>query len=439
MNVLILIGAGTSVELGVPTMTGLAEEFVEHVEQWDIEPQLMRDLISNTNDIEYLIERLDQICTARESLEVIGQSRDMLNRVDTIRAEVEWFVQHAAERVVPREAQLLWGSLLRISTQINLTIVSTNYDRAIELAANAERVPIVDGFTPFGTHATATWNGFSRDSSAIRVVKMHGSTDWYVERISDEPRKLRHPMPLFGRAALRLPTGLELGSALILPSREKLLTRHPYPRLSQAFLNAADTCDIAIVVGSSLRDHHLRAAVKSMANRTPVFLVNRQGSTLGIENAMGIQQTASVFLTGTLPLAMKSADPILALRTIAEERTPALLNCLPSLALALDTDATEKQRCEALDALEAAGIPLDTDRLRALIQDASPEVARYSLGFVRQGADMATLVSIAESCVHAKEGSAFREDLELLQSMLDSSIEYGAANKTVKSTASGGD
>lgn len=321
---------------------------------------------------------------------------------------------------------------------MNLTIASTNYDRAIELAANAEGVPIDDGFSPFGTDETASWRGFTSKGSAIRVVKMHGSTDWYLENISDEPRKLRHPMPLFGKAALRLPTGLELGSALILPSREKLLTRQPYPRLSQAFLNAADTCDIAVVVGSSLRDHHLRGAVKSIANRVPVFLVNRKGSVLGIDNAYGIQQTASIFLTGTLPLAMKSADPVGALRAVAEERTPFPMNCLPPLALALDTEANENQRCAALDELEAGGIPLDTERLRALIQDASPEVARYSLGFLRQGPDAATLLSIAESCVHAEDGTPFREDLELLQSMLNSSFENGAANKTVQPTDSAG-
>lgn len=438
MKVLIIIGAGTSIELGVPTMAGLAEEFVEHAEQWNVEPRLVRALFGATNDIEHLIERLDQICTARESLESIGQDLDKLDRADTIRAEVEWFVQHAAERVVPREAQLLWGPLLRIGSQLTLTIASTNYDRAIELAANAEGVTIDDGYTPFRTDETASWQGFTGENSAIQVVKMHGSTDWYLESASGEPRKLRHPMPLFGRASLRLPTGLELSSALILPSREKLLTRQPYPRLSQAFLNASDSCDMAVVVGSSLRDHHLRGAVKSMAGRVPVFLVSRQGSVLGIDNAIGIQQTASVFLTCTLPLAMKSVDPVFALRAAAKVRQPLPLNCLRPLALALDTEANEDQRCVALDELEAAGILLDTKWLSALIQGASPKVARYSLGFLTQGPDAEGLLSIAESCTHAKDGSPFREDLELLQSMLNSSVEEVAANKTVQPTDSDG-
>lgn len=157
---------------------------------------------------------------------------------------------------------------------------------------------------------------------------------------------------------------------------------------------------------------------------------------MDIDNAFGIQQTASVFLTGTLPLAMKSEDPVVALCTAAEERNLLPVNCLPPLALALDTEANENQRCSALDELETAGIQLDTERLRALIQDASSEVARYSLGFLRQGPEAATLLSIAESCAHSKDGSPFREDLELLKSMLNSSFENGAANKTIQPTAS---
>ncbi|MDC0936270.1 SIR2 family protein [Pirellulales bacterium] len=436
MNVLVLVGAGASFELGVPTMSGLAEEFAEHTKQWNVEPALVEKLLGESNDIEHLIERLDQICTARDSLEAIGQDREALDHADTIRAEVEWFVQHAVERVVPREAQLLWGAVLRASARMKLTIVSTNYDRAIELAANAEGVQIDDGFSQFRADETAVWRGFMDGSQATRVVKLHGSTDWYLDSNNYDPRKLRHPMPLFGKATLRLANGLELGSALILPSREKLLTREPYPRLSQAFLNAADQCEMAVVVGSSLRDPHLQSAVKTIANHAPVFLVNRNGSTLGIENAIALQQTASVFLTGTLPLAMRCPNPDHALRSASAETPSQSINCLPPLAQAMDTEAADKIRCAALDQLEAAGVTLSTERLCALVKDASPEVARYSLGFLGQGPDAAKLLRIAKSSVHAKDGTPFQDDLQLLQSMLGLSGEIAAADQSAPSAAS---
>lgn len=418
MKLLLLAGAGTSVELGVPAMVGLAEEFIDHAKQWRVEPDLVRQLLGNTLDIEHLIERLDQICSARDPLQSIGQDPEILSRADTIRAEVEWFVQHAAERVISREAQLLWGPLLRATREMELTIATTNYDRAIELAANADGISIEDGYGSFGATDTAEWQGFSKGHSNILLVKLHGSTDWYLENEQGSPKKLRHPMPLFGRSTLKMPTGLELGSALILPSREKLLTRQPYPRLSQAFLNAADECNFAIVIGSSLRDHHLRAAVESIAERAPVFLVNPEGSNLNLDRATGISQTASAFLTGRLPVAIRCRDPIRTLHDAAKAPLTQPINCLHPLAAALDTEADEATRCAALDQLESAGIVIDSEWLRTLIQGTSSEVARYSLGFLVQTPDSETLLDLARSCPHAANGSAFHEDVALLESML---------------------
>lgn len=163
MRVLLFAGAGTSIELGVPGMAGLAQEFLDHVKQWNVEPDLVQQIMGESLDVQHLIEALDRICTARASLEVIGQDVIALDRVDKVRAEVEWFVQHAAERVVANGARLMWGPLLRVSRSIDLVLVTTNYDRAIELAANAERMALQDGFGKFGDDETASWVGFGSD------------------------------------------------------------------------------------------------------------------------------------------------------------------------------------------------------------------------------------------------------------------------------------
>lgn len=140
MRLLLFAGAGTSIELGVPAMEGMAIEFLAHCEQWGVEPALVRRMMGDNLDLERLIESLDQICAAREPLEGLGDVAIRLDPVDTIRSEVEWFVQHAAERIAARDAYLMWGSVLRSAKGHELTFVTTNYDRAIELAANAEVV-----------------------------------------------------------------------------------------------------------------------------------------------------------------------------------------------------------------------------------------------------------------------------------------------------------
>lgn len=416
MKVLLFAGAGTSVELGVPAMVGMGEEFLAHANQWDIEPGLVQRLMGDSRDVEHLIEALDRICSARTSLEVIIEGKVPLDRVDKIRAEVEWFVQHAAERVIASDAKLMWGAVLRAASLINLTLVTTNYDRAIELAANAENVGIDDGFDPFAHGETASWVGFHQGGDRPRLVKLHGSTDWYGAGELGTPTKLRHPMPLFGRASLRLTSGIELGSALVLPSREKLLTHSPYPRLSQVFLNAADSCDLAVFVGSSLRDHHIRGAAEAIAQRVPVHLVNPSGDTYGLQNVQAIKQRASSFLISTLPNALIGSDPAAALASAAsqvKDDSEALI----AVKQALDTNARPDIRCEALEQFDEMGLTLDPLLLQQLLADQDATVARYALGLISLSPNRLSLIDYAAASSHASE-PAFSDDLQLLRTMI---------------------
>jgi hypothetical protein len=294
--------------------------------------------------------------------------------------------------------------------------VTTNYDRAIELAANAENVVVDDGFGPFGQGETASWVGFNQDRTRTRLVKLHGSTDWYAAGEFGSPTKLRHPMPLFGRAALRLADGSELGSALVLPSREKLLTHSPYPRLSQTFLNAADSCDLAVFVGSSLRDHHIRGAAEAIAVRVPVFLVNPRGATYGINGVKAIKQCASTFLIATLPNALIGANPAVALASVTESAEKR--GTLTATIQALDVDAAVDVRCHALEQLDEMSVTLDPFLLRQLLTDKNATVARYTLGLISLSSDRINLIEQAAATPHAND-PAFRDDLQLLRGMVE--------------------
>jgi hypothetical protein len=397
-------------------MFGMADEFLAHSKQWGVEPDLVQRLMGDSLDVEHLIEALDRICSARSSLELIGEVTEPLDRIDKIRAEVEWFVQHVAERVIASDARLMWGAVLRVASTIDLTLVTTNYDRAIELAANAEQVDIDDGFAPFAHGETASWVGFRPSENCPRLVKLHGSTDWYAAGEFATPTKLRHPMPLFGRASLRLTAGVELSTALVLPSREKLLTHSPYPRLSQVFLNAADRCDLAVFVGSSLRDHHIRGAAEAIAQRVPVFLVNPRGDTYGLQSVHAIKQRASSFLIATLPNALIGSDPGAALASAAS-RVNNDSGALVAVRQALDTNARADIRCEALEQLDEMSLTLDPFLLKQLLADRDATVARYALGLISLSPDCLDLIDHAAASSHASE-PAFSEDLRLLRAMI---------------------
>ena len=319
--------------------------FLDYSSQWSVEPDLVQGIMNDNLDIEHLIEELDHICLAGPSLQSIGQDiGGLLARAEKVRAEVEWFVQHVAERVAARDAQLMWGSVLRVPKSVEITFITTNYDRAIELAANGERISLTDGFEPFAEGETVQWIGFQENRRGPLLVKLHGSTDWYTDDQTDKPRKLRHPMPLFGGAELSLSEGRKLRSALILPSREKLLTKSPYPWLLQTFLNAADCCDLALFVGSSLRDGHIREAARTIARRTPVFIINPNSGVPDIESTTVISQCASTFLMSTLPNALLTSEPLAVLQQVSNANNPATQDMLLVVRDLLDTKAETSKK-----------------------------------------------------------------------------------------------
>lgn len=413
MKVLLFTGAGASVELGVPAMVGLATEFLEHARQWRIGVTTVERIMGDHLDIEHLIEELDRLAAARGTLEAIGEASPIHSAIASIRSEVEWFVQHAAERVPLVDATLFWSSSLRAVTKHEFTFVTTNYDRALELAANAVGLQLNDGFRTSAAGEPAEWIGFNEDGSAPPLVKLHGSTDWYSDTEAARPVKLRHPMPLFGGAVLTIDS-TALGSALVLPSREKLLTRPPYPRMSQRFLNATDACDVGIFVGSSLRDYHVRDAALALAKQGRLVLVGPEAASLGISGAIVIQESASKFLISTLPVACRSTNPLEWLSKCSESGGNDAPSILPLVKDALDTNASVDRRCNAIERLDRLGVVLDQDLLGQLIRDPVDRVARYALGLVAASPDVEALTSSAEESPH-RGNTLFDEELTHLR------------------------
>ena len=430
MKILLLAGAGTSVELGVPSMPALAREFMESSRQWAVEPVLVGEIMKENMDIEHLIEELDRICDSGASLKRIGRKLADVAKAERVRTEVDWFVQHAAERIVPDEARLLWGPLLSAAKESNLTIVTTNYDRAIELAANGEEIALDDGFDSFDGSEIARWVGFNAGESAVTLIKLHGSTDWFVDG-TENPLKTRHPMALFGRATLRLEE-LELGSALVLPSREKLLNRAPYPRLSQAFLNAADECDVAIIVGSSLRDNHIRNAARELTGRVEVFVINPNIEEHSVDGACVIREYASTFLMSTLPNALGSETLVnrLMRRVGDDDGGEAVLRIVQELQ---NREAGVRRRCEAVEKLHEWRVTLAPDVIREVLNDADETVARYGLGLVPYSAACGDLIESAKRSRHWAH-AAFREEVSILERVVkvvqgEGVVEVGSARK----------
>jgi len=259
MNLLLFMGAGASVELGVPAMRAMARELHDHLANLGLARAVLDrfdTMLSESDyDIERLIEAVDGIVHGTEQQKLLGFAVDeeLSDTVRVMRQEAEWYIQHVCERLREIEARVLWGPAFRRSAGHKICFATTNYDRSVEIGARFNDASIDDGFESFDGREIVRWKGVD-SGSALQLLKIHGSTDWY-HGSDGRVYKLRHPMPLYGNLAV-VDDGsdeLRMRSALVLPTREKRVNQPPYPDLVTSFRNAAQASDVAVFLGTSLR------------------------------------------------------------------------------------------------------------------------------------------------------------------------------------------
>ena len=142
---------------------------------------------------------------------------------------------------------------------------------------------------------------------------------------------------------------------------------------------------------------------------------------------MTIAQHASTFLVSTLPNALLTPDPNVALRDASRTASGMTRSALSAVRQLLDTSAGTGQRCSAVEELDEMGATLDPQLMHELLADDDPTVARYSLGLVPSSAALKTLLEEAASSPHADD-PAFREDLGLLRGLVSSRDGQGVAS-----------
>lgn len=427
MKLLIFTGAGTSAELGVPAMRLMAEQFKNHLYDIKLPQEILQKvelfLDVQSNDMEHMIDLIDRVeggSRARSELgETVNDEEIMPYKI--IRQEAEWFVQHSCEQVKANAAVTMWSPTLRAAKNIDLTIASTNYDRAIEISASRLRLGIFDGFENFEGKEIVSWRGFNhKEDGQLRLLKLHGSTDWY-HGPDFKVYKLRHPMPLYGRLGIvseSLPD-VTFKSALVLPSREKKVTQPPFPDIGAEFRMFAEKADIAIFIGTSLRDPHIRDVCVKCANRIPTIVVSRNKNfpeSLLPENVVFINQNSGQFLISTLPKFLKSQD-VESLKLQGDSTDSVTLRVLKWLMSAFDENADSGERCKAIENLASAQISLQEEEIMRLLQSSNADVSIFGLGLLQASQDKDKLLGFAKALSESSDNEEFKSELVLLEEM----------------------
>lgn len=428
MNILIFVGAGASAELGVPMMRPMAEEFLQHLKDlsWPSKDYhiVEQALESNDHDMEHLIDRIDRLRNGLDEQQHIGLPIDVqfLDQLQSISREAEWFVQHVCEKIQRILAEVVWAPVLKHVGNNHVTIVTSNYDRAIEIGARAAGVTLDDGFDSQPHVEIAAWRNYD-DAAAVSLLKVHGSTDWY-QTTTGAAIKLKHPIPLLGKFRLIECSGNNdsqtLSAALILPSREKQITTPPYPSIHATFHHRARTADAAIFVGTSLRDPHLCSVFTETAKRIPTAIVAPRVPTNLPSTAISIQQTGSYFLSSTLPRLL-AAGSLFAARLGEEDKHVCTEKVVDLLVLAKDRTKPEQARCAAIEALLRVKYCMDGNEIKWFLNDSSSAVRRYGVGLIPTAIDSTGLVDFAAQVALESDDLELKEELQLLTEFMTES------------------
>ena len=285
-----LFGAGTSCGVRVPSSikehdteplipnvaqltsrceSAAAELGEDYVQSWNEIADHCKAAGQNAN-IESILSRLRMMIGATGDSDVLaGLTKTQLIEIEeTVRQTIAKSVTPDNTRIpthLPHHELARW--IVKASSDHPIEIFTVNYDILIELALEAELVPVFDGFVgshrPFFHPESLRHAELAPGARWTRLWKMHGSITWRREQIEGRYRVVRGEPNLSGE--------------MILPSFQKYdeSRQQPYvafmDRLSR-FLELDDA--LLIVAGFSFGDEHINNVIfRALENhpRTHVY------------------------------------------------------------------------------------------------------------------------------------------------------------------------
>ena len=278
-----LLGAGASYPFGIPMMRELYTGFSEYVSIKRPHCSAMMDRITNktqaTLDLEALIAELDKIRAVRDGLDVLERStgRDLeqdLETADELRGYLDAYLIEVCEQFSRDMVEARLTKFVKFCHLHESYIFSTNYDRLIETATDMELLPCIDGFERDSSRPESAWLGDVQQSGGVRLIKLHGSVNWYREDSTEKIFRLEKGYSLPSHEYRLTHGNRALRPLMIIPTLEKVVLQNPYATLLTAFSDALREIDLLIVIGNSMRDEHIRNTIGARLGGLEIISVN---------------------------------------------------------------------------------------------------------------------------------------------------------------------
>lgn len=278
-----LLGAGASYPFGIPMMRELYTGFSEYIATRRPHCSALMDRIADnaqaTLDLEALITQLDKIRAVRDGLEVLEKNAatdlgEDLEKADELRGYLDAYLIEVCEQFSRDKVEAILTRFVRFCHSHNSYIFSTNYDRLIETASDIESVPCADGFEQGSSRPESAWLGGAKQGVGIRLIKLHGSVNWYREDSSQTVFRLEKGYSLPSHEYRLTHGDKALRPLMIIPTLEKVVLQNPYATLLTAFSDALLEIDVLVIVGNSMRDEHIRNTIGTRVDGLEIISVN---------------------------------------------------------------------------------------------------------------------------------------------------------------------
>ncbi len=279
-DVLLLTAAGASVGVGIPAMDGMVQEYRQHSSHRDALDLL--DTLRVPADLEETLLGIDSLLNFpdRPDYRLLrnvlsdqgGKISGPINRsiteatksLEALREDIlSWLIPRCL-RFNREAAEKIWSPLCPVLADKRIPVYTTNYDCSLEETARTLGVPVADNFEErqLGRRFwDPSLNGYA--GPGLQIVKLHGSVDWYTTQERQDVERAD------GRMTENR-EGETVQPVIVFPTRFKDIYARYYFPLYQGFLSAVAAARVLIVVGHSLRDEYLRAAVRE-GFRDPKF------------------------------------------------------------------------------------------------------------------------------------------------------------------------
>lgn len=265
---LIILGSGSSVPFGLPSMWTLGEH---------LKDTLSFDNDSDNEQLEAFKKKLEESNDLEKALLGIQLNSNVLKAV--IKATWELIAEadlKAYEQFVLEGKEVPLVNLMRYllsTTNRKLSIVTTNYDRIAEYSASTAEAFICTGYAQnyighfsdnIHTNALANINGYR---GQVNIWKVHGSLDWF-----ETPTKENVHLPL------RKDIPQDFRPLIVTPGLSKYFETHnePYRTIFAQADSEIQNANGYLCIGYGFNDIHVQPKLIQQIKTKPIIVITKE-------------------------------------------------------------------------------------------------------------------------------------------------------------------